>query len=302
MDPIEVSFQIPLGTIAAKVWGPEDGRPVLAMHGWQDNCGTFDKLIPLLSEKLRIVAFDFLGHGYSSHKGPGQTYRWSDHIWEARYVIQCLKWNKFTILAHSMGACIGLMYASIFPEEVIQVVSLDLVKPPTGTLSQLRQQTRRLFELHWDIEEKLKQKTPIYPEAEALLRIVQGSYGSINEESAAILMKRGAKYVDTEKNVAFTRDLRLKCSFVPKLDLDTYKAYLTNIKTELLIIKAVSSHISDPPEIVDELKSSFDSKCSYFEYVEVHGTHHVHLNNPERVVDFVNSFLSRYAVGNESKL
>ena len=42
----------------AKVWGPENGRPVIAIHGWLDNCGTFDTLIPLLPKDLRVVAVD----------------------------------------------------------------------------------------------------------------------------------------------------------------------------------------------------------------------------------------------------
>lgn len=41
-----------------KIWGPPDGHPVLALHGWLDNAGTFDTLIPLLPPNLRIVAVD----------------------------------------------------------------------------------------------------------------------------------------------------------------------------------------------------------------------------------------------------
>lgn len=45
----------------AKVWGPENGLPVLALHGWQDNAGTFDKLAPLLPKNIRLVCLDFCG-------------------------------------------------------------------------------------------------------------------------------------------------------------------------------------------------------------------------------------------------
>lgn len=42
----------------AKIWGPPDGHPVFALHGWLDNAGSFDALIPLLPSNLRIVAVD----------------------------------------------------------------------------------------------------------------------------------------------------------------------------------------------------------------------------------------------------
>lgn len=44
----ELSIPVPWGEIRGKVWGPDHGRPVLCLHGWADNCGTFNTLIPLL--------------------------------------------------------------------------------------------------------------------------------------------------------------------------------------------------------------------------------------------------------------
>ena len=37
------------------------------MHGYMDNAGTFDRLIPLLPDKFYVVAIDLPGHGFSSH-------------------------------------------------------------------------------------------------------------------------------------------------------------------------------------------------------------------------------------------
>ena len=66
-----ISFKVPWGEIAAKAWGPEDGKPFLGLHGWLDNANTFDTLAPLLPENIRFIAIDFPGHGKSSHRWPG---------------------------------------------------------------------------------------------------------------------------------------------------------------------------------------------------------------------------------------
>lgn len=72
----EMKIPIPYGYIAAKVWGSlnQDSVKVIAMHGYMDNAGTFDRLIPLLPDQFYVVAYDFPGHGFSSHVPYGKRH------------------------------------------------------------------------------------------------------------------------------------------------------------------------------------------------------------------------------------
>lgn len=50
---------------SGKWWGPRTKQPILALHGWQDNAGTFDTLAPLLPHHIPLFCIDLPGHGAS---------------------------------------------------------------------------------------------------------------------------------------------------------------------------------------------------------------------------------------------
>jgi pimeloyl-ACP methyl ester carboxylesterase len=70
----EIRLSLPHIELAAHLFGPQDGIPVIALHGWLDNANSFARLAPKL-EGLRILALDMAGHGHSDHRPPGSAYR-----------------------------------------------------------------------------------------------------------------------------------------------------------------------------------------------------------------------------------
>ena len=81
----EVRLSLPHIELAAHLFGPEDGVPVIALHGWLDNANSFARLAPKL-KGLRIIALDMAGHGHSGHRPPGAGYaRHRDHRWDRWY-------------------------------------------------------------------------------------------------------------------------------------------------------------------------------------------------------------------------
>lgn len=61
-------------TLRGRTWGPVDGEPWLVLHGWLDNCASFDYLVPELlksNNKNRFVCLDVAGHGHSAHRMRG---------------------------------------------------------------------------------------------------------------------------------------------------------------------------------------------------------------------------------------
>ncbi|XP_041093716.1 serine hydrolase-like protein [Polyodon spathula] len=121
----ELQFPVPWGHIAAKSWGPREGRPVLCLHGWLDNANSFDRLIPRLPQECHYLAMDFPGHGLSSHRPPGEHYIFPAYVNDVLRVAKALDWKTFSILGHSMGGNVACLFSALFPEMVEKLVILD---------------------------------------------------------------------------------------------------------------------------------------------------------------------------------
>lgn len=67
------------------------------VHGWQDNAGSFDTLIPLLPSNFSYLAIDLPGHGLSSHSPIGAYYRYVDFVPQLERIRQAYKWKQLQL-------------------------------------------------------------------------------------------------------------------------------------------------------------------------------------------------------------
>ena len=95
----ELRLALPHIELAAHVFGPVDGRPVIALYGWLDNANSFARLAPQL-QGLRIVALDMAGHGLSQHRPVGAGYALYDYAHDVLQVAEQLGWQRFSLLGH----------------------------------------------------------------------------------------------------------------------------------------------------------------------------------------------------------
>lgn len=64
---------------------------------------SFDTLVPLLPSKYSYLAIDLPGHGFSSHLPKGCFYHIADYIAILDGIRSKFKWEKLSLLGHSMG-------------------------------------------------------------------------------------------------------------------------------------------------------------------------------------------------------
>ncbi|XP_055548089.1 probable serine hydrolase isoform X1 [Wyeomyia smithii] len=291
----EIEIPVPWGTVAGKWWGSRQKQPVLALHGWQDNAGTFDRLCPLLPDEVPILAIDLPGHGKSSHYPKGMHYYvfW-DGISLIRRIVHYYGWTKIWLLGHSLGGALSFMYAAAFPDDVEGFISIDIAGPPARCH---RKQAANLGEsidrfLRYETFPDLK--TPCYKYDDAIDVVLAAYDGSVDLQSAEVLSRRGMVPAPAHLNkegFCFSRDLRLKVALMGMLSLEQILAHAERIKCKVLNIRAVPGLQFDNPDYYPSVVEAMSKSSDKVVYLEIPGTHHLHLTTPERISEHVTDFL-----------
>ena len=304
-NPNEVTIPVPWGKIAGRQWGNEQGKPILAVHGYLDNAASMDGLIPLLPlSEYNVVAIDLPGHGFSSHYAPGMTYRLSDALVALRRVQIHFGWEKSNIIAHSMGAAIASWFAATFPEHVDRLAMIDLINVgPTPLQKQVRT-TRKSLEKNIELNDKLSNTSdpPAYTFLDACGRAFlanQFLHGtdSITRSSVETMMSRGLRKVGVNKNgedlFTWTTDFRLRIPTPFTVVPEQVEHYAERIQCPLLIIKASDSPWYMSEEHAERILKIYSNNNPNYVFKKVEGGHHVHLNEPEKVGPLINKFLKK---------
>lgn len=111
--------------------GPDNGPPLLLLHGVTRGWHDWSNLFAHLSPRWRIVAIDFRGHG-ASEPAPGR-YRVADYVDDALAALHQCVGESTVVMGHSLGAMVALAAAAQAPELVRAVVAED---PPFHTMGE----------------------------------------------------------------------------------------------------------------------------------------------------------------------
>lgn len=114
---------LPDGTTLSYVEiGPQEGEPVLLLHGYTDNSRSWSLLAPYL-EGRRLIAVDLRGHGNSD--APACCYGVDVLANDVSAFMDVLGLQKADIIGHSMGSMTGLTLAAFYPDKVDKLVLIS---------------------------------------------------------------------------------------------------------------------------------------------------------------------------------
>ena len=140
-------------------WGNEDAPPLILVHGGRDHCRSWDVIARSLQPHFHVLAPDLRGHGDSDWT-KGGSYALTEYVYDLTQLVRAIAAPEITLIGHSMGGMVSLIYSGSFPEQVSRLVVLDGVtmlpdtpKPPAhervtkwiGQLDKLHGRTPRRY-------------------------------------------------------------------------------------------------------------------------------------------------------------
>src|SRR3954454_8744393 len=99
-------------------------NPVLVLvHGVAGSSQTWEEVIPALARDYTVIAPDLLGHGESAK--PRGDYSLGAYASGLRDLLAILGHDRATIVGHSLGGGIAMVFAYQFPERTERLVLID---------------------------------------------------------------------------------------------------------------------------------------------------------------------------------
>ncbi len=263
----EKEFSVNGLTYRAKVWGPKDGKPVIALHGWLDNANTYDVIAPLLPS-LRICSVDLAGHGYSDHRPGWGQYYFFEYVYDILEIAEQLGWGTFSLMGHSMGAHIATIIAGTEPEKVEQLMLIEGFGTPSNFSAAIIPEMNR--KMYQRIRRLRGKKPPVYPSLDAMVKARVAGFFKISEAGARILTERSC--VSEGDGYTWRMDPKLKLMSPAIISHEQFCEFIKQITAPTCLILA-DKGVPHSKELLDER-----IKCHNNLRIEhMQGGHHLHL-------------------------
>ena len=123
----------------------EDAPTLLMLHGWGCDGSIFAAFEKEWSEHASLLILDFPGHGKSAE--PPAAWGVPEYAAQVKALLNELKLEKVSIVAHSFGGRVALYLAAHYPETVDKMVltgGAGLRAPAAPALSKRQKQYKRL--------------------------------------------------------------------------------------------------------------------------------------------------------------
>jgi pimeloyl-ACP methyl ester carboxylesterase len=254
-------------------YGTAGCPPMLCVHGGAAHGHWFDFVAAGFTPEHHVRALDLRGHGDSERADP-PAYAYRDYASDIHNVAEALDLRDFTLVGHSMGGIVSLVYASMYPGRLGRLVVVDSrMHMSTESVARLRDFGTRpssSYATHEELVRRYRLEPP-------------GTMIAAPEIIRHVAMNSGLELPDGTWTHKFDRSLY---SIFERLDA---MPCWDSIDVPALVVKGDRSDRVD-----DETFAEIKRRAPQVELAEVADSdHHITLDNPQGFVQVVREFLGR---------
>jgi len=248
-------------------WGEPSARPVLCLHGYNDQGPIWQEVARALVGRGRyVIAPDLKGHGLSARSPHARGSDLADFTRDIGAICDALELREITLVGHSLGTLIAVALAAHQPE---RLAGLCLVEPISPPLEAPRASTSA------DGAVPVRKHRPFANEAEAL-QVFEAFHPNMpsalrTELVQRVLVREGERlvwrtdpYAVASSNWTYRKE---------------YLAQLHKIAVQSAIVLGENSEITRDDELVSALPNA--------RVVSVSGGHWIHYEQPERLAEVI---------------
>jgi len=274
-----VTIPLDWGNLSAMHWSNPGAPKLLCLHGWLDNAASFVPLASYLQD-FDLLALDFAGHGFSTHRPPHCHYYFSENVYDVDAALDRLEWDQCHLMGHSMGGAVACHYAASAPERVQRLISLDAVGIFTQDEAKTGRQWRQSLQ-------GVRQKRGFLRPYESVEQAMQARQKTapLSDQAARLLCERSLEH--NGDYFQWRTDPRLNWRSPQILSNAQAVSVLKSVEAPTLLFNSsyINKYLSD-----EALASRIDAIADCIT-INNPGHHHFHMESPEEVGAAISQFL-----------
>jgi pimeloyl-ACP methyl ester carboxylesterase len=266
-------------------WGDPKEETFIFVHGVRDQGRSWDHFIAALIERglpiRHAVAIDLRGHGDSEWPSTSRGYQHEDFLTDLAGLLKHLDKEALTIIGHSLGGSMCLLYAAAFPEKVKRMVLLESLGPFA----------RKDDEVPDIVAERLKGRNYVeipfpHESLEAAAGALQKTFPLIPEHAALHMARHGTRYRGGRYRWKYDPILRYRT--MTAMSEGQIEAFIRRLACPILFVYGTES---------DFMKSVRGPRVKLFNNAQIVGIegagHHIPHEKPQELAEVVAPFLMK---------
>lgn len=272
-----------------RCWGPDDGPPLVLLHGWMDVSASFQFLVDELKGGWRVLAPDWRGFGLTEWHG--ESYWFPDYLADLDALLDVVSPGQpVALVGHSLGGNVACLYAGARPGRVHHLASLEGFGLQPGDASQAPARYRQ-----WLDQMKQAPQLSGYPSPEAVAARLRKNNPRLDGEKARFLAHHWAQ-AQPDGGFALRGDPRHKIVNPVLYRLEEAMACWRAIEAPVLWVKADGSPVA---LVLEQRPREFAERAAAFRNLRIQTVkdagHMMHHDQPRAVARLVEDFCKEAA-------